>query len=164
MVNQVVLSLGGNIGNVRNSINTAIHLIRNKLGDVTLISSNYTTKAWGLENQPDFLNKVVAVQTNLSPNEVLSVCLQIEKELGRDRNNQKKWAERVLDIDVLFYEDEIINSNDLVIPHPYLHKRNFVLYPLAEILPYFVHPILRKTVLELKKDCVDKLQVIKTLD
>ena len=93
---------------------------------------------------------------------MLQICLDVESELGRVR--KAKWEERVIDVDILFYEDEIIDDSNLTIPHPYVHKRNFVLFPLADIIPSFRHPLLHKTVEELKNICNDKLQVFKCLD
>ena len=126
-------------------------------------SSLYKTKAWGYENQPDFINQVLIFKSHLKPNELLKICLAIEKKLGRKRIEGVNWQERGIDIDILFYEKEIIDSIDLKIPHPYLHQRNFVLFPLAEIIPDFIHPLLNKTIDELKKSCEDKLKVIKIL-
>ena len=161
---RVVLSLGGNIGNIKQVFKDAINSLEKEIGGLDLLSSLYKTKAWGVENQPDFLNQVVVMNTNLHPKEVLKICLDVEKQKGRDRSEKKKWQERVIDIDVLFYENEIIKTKELVIPHPYIQERNFVLFPLAEIIPDFLHPLLGNTVLELKKKSTDKLQVIKISD
>lgn len=161
MSNKVILSLGGNLGNVELTFQKAEQLIQQKVGEITLQSSIYSTKAWGEENQPDFLNRVVVVETLLSPQNVLQLLLAIEKKMGRVRENTKKWMERVIDIDILFYDQEIIESEHLIVPHPYLQDRNFVLYPMYEILPDFKHPILGKTIAELKNSCKDGLQVTK---
>jgi len=142
----------------------AINSLEKKVGKLIKSSTIYTTKAWGIENQPDFINQIVIFKTQLLPHEVLIKCLQIEKELGRKRIDGEKWQQRVIDIDILFYESEIINFNNLIIPHPYLHQRNFVLFPLAELMPEFIHPLLRKTIAELKKGCQDNLKVIKLLE
>ena len=159
----VVLSLGGNIGDVNQAFKDTIKLLKQELGLLELSSSIYRTKAWGVENQPDFLNQVILMQTSFSPMEVLNSCLAIEKQLGRMRVVGEKWQERVVDIDVLFYEDITIDSAKLKIPHPYLHERNFVLFPLVEIIPEYTHPLLNKTMVELKNNCKDKLRVIKFL-
>ena len=162
--NTVVLSLGGNIGDVKEVFNQATISLNENVGELVSKSSIYQTKAWGVENQPDFLNQVLVCSTKLSPDSVLEICLSTENLLGRDRTGKEKWQERIIDIDVLFYESEIIKTHNLTIPHPLLHKRNFILFPLTEIFPDFIHPTLNKTVNELKKSCEDKLQVIKTLD
>jgi len=159
----VVLSLGGNIGDVKRVLEDAISCLEKRVGKLVLASEIYKTEAWGVEDQPDFLNQTIVLETSLTPHEVLEICLNVEKELGRDRMVKKKWQERVVDIDVLFYEDEVIDSIDLILPHPYLHERNFVLVPLAEIIPEFVHPILKETIFDLKESSSDKLQVIKYL-
>lgn len=161
--NMVVLSLGGNVGDVRLMFLKSIELLDFEIGRVRLTSSVYQTKAWGVEDQSDFLNQVIVLDTILSPNEVLKLCLEIELELGRDRRGTVKWQKRVIDIDLLFYEDKVLKSKEIILPHPYIQDRNFVLFPLSEIIPDFMHPLLGKTVLELKKSCTDKLPVIKTL-
>ncbi len=164
MNKQIVLSLGGNVGNVQQTFIKAISSLENKVGKLVKSSSLYLTKAWGVENQPDFINQVLVFKTQLTPKEVLKICLQTENELGRKRMEGDKWQKRVIDIDILFYESEIINSTNLIIPHPYLHQRNFVLFPLAELIPQFIHPLLGKTIDELKKSCQDNLKVIKLLE
>lgn len=157
--NRVVLSLGGNIGEVQKVFEVASHHLEVKVGELVLSSSFYSTKAWGVENQPDFLNQVLVLETKLSPLEILRYALSIEKELGRVR--KEKWHERIIDIDVLFYNDEIINTKELMLPHPFIQERNFILYPLAEIMPDFIHPRLNRTLLNLKNSCKDDLAVVK---
>lgn len=159
MSNNVVLGLGGNIGNVQKTLLKCTDLIGLRLGKITLKSALYQTKAWGVENQPDFINQVVLIETSLSVQQCLIICQEIEKDLGRVRN--EKWHKRIIDIDILFFNEEVIKSNNLKIPHPFLQQRNFVLYPLAELIPNFIHPIYKKTVLELKNDCDDQLDIIK---
>ena len=156
---QVVLGLGGNIGDTKKILSQAIHLIHEEIGEVKLKSNFYQTKAWGVENQPDFINAVIAIETTLLPHEVLEACLLLEKKMGRNRLGKKKWRERIIDIDVLFYECEIMDTISLKLPHSHIHERNFVLYPLAEILPNFKHPIIGKTVLELKNQTKDRQMV-----
>jgi len=157
--NMLVLSLGGNIGKVLANFEKATNLLNERIGELTLCSPTYTTKAWGVENQPDFFNQVIVLNTKLLPEQVLKHCLAIELELGRVRTH--KWYERTIDIDILFYADKIIEASNLSVPHPYLHKRNFVLFPLADVIPSFMHPILNLTIEDIKKECIDNLPVTK---
>ncbi len=159
MSSQVVIALGGNVGDVSKTLLKACGIIEAEIGDIILQSGLYQTKAWGKENQADFINQVIVVKTVLSPQKVLALCLNIEASLGRER--KEKWGERAIDIDIIFYDDKIINSSALVVPHPLMHKRNFVLIPLNEILPGFVHPVMGKTVGQIKNLCKDKLEVVK---
>ena len=160
--NMVVLSLGGNIGDVKQTFINSINLLKEEVGEIDLVSSIYKTKAWGVEDQPDFLNQVLVLNSDLNPQEVLKRCMNIELKLGRVR--KQKWYERIIDIDILFYNDKIIESSNLTIPHPYVHKRNFVLFPLVDLIPTFKHPLLKDSMEELKNNCDDKLQAIKYLD
>jgi len=153
---QVALGLGGNEGDVKKTLEKAILKIGEQIGEVALKSSWYKTAAWGVENQPDFINMVISILTPKRPQEVLALCLAIEKELGRERKGKEKWHQRVIDIDVLFYGDEVIKTTSLIVPHPFVQDRNFVLFPLAEILPKNIHPYLKKNFLELKEESLDK--------
>jgi 2-amino-4-hydroxy-6-hydroxymethyldihydropteridine diphosphokinase len=159
-MSQVVLGLGGNIGDVIAVLTKSICAIENEIGEVKLKSNLYQTQAWGVEDQADFTNMVVLIETDKTPHEVLFRCLSIEKKLGRNRKGAKKWGERIIDIDVLFYDDKLVNTPDLILPHPHLHERNFVLFPLVDILPELRHPILNKTIAELKKETKDNQRVI----
>lgn len=156
----LILSLGGNIGDVEASFNDAIAELEQSVGNVEKKSSIYKTAAWGVENQPDFINQVLLLNTILEPLDCLHYILNIEQKLGRVRNGEK-WQQRPIDIDILFYDQEVIDLPDLKVPHPYLHKRNFILYPLAEISPKFVHPQLNMDILALKNRCIDELKVDK---
>ena len=142
------LGLGSNLDDKQNYINQAIKQI-SILNDVEIIrtSSMIITAPYGKIDQPDFLNCVIKLETNLLPENLLKKCLYIENQLGRIRN--EKWGPRTIDIDLLFYEDKIINSKELVLPHPELHKRNFVLTSLNELCPDLIHPILKKTIKEI---------------
>ncbi|MDB5009007.1 MAG: 2-amino-4-hydroxy-6-hydroxymethyldihydropteridine diphosphokinase [Mucilaginibacter sp.] len=158
MIN-VFLLLGSNLGDRRLFINQAIKLIADDIAPVLKASSLYETQAWGKNDAPDYLNQVVALQTGLSPQNVLEKILHIENMLGRRR--QEKWGSRTIDIDILFYGQEIVNDPALRIPHPELHKRRFTLEPLAEIAPEFVHPLLNKNILQIKSELKDDLIVKK---
>ncbi len=157
--NQLILSLGGNQGDVKKTFLSAKNMITQEIGTIIKESSIFQTQAWGVENQPDFLNQVIVVETKLFPETILESCLEIEAELGRKR--MKRWGERTIDIDLLFINNEIINTADLQIPHPRIAERNFILYPLDEILPDFIHPTLNKSIKQLKNNCVDDLKVFK---
>ncbi len=156
---RVLLQLGSNMGNSKVKFVIAQRLIQERIGDITLASSFYTSKAWGFENQPDFLNQVIEVETRLKATTVLERVLNIETEMGRVRN--VLYGPRVIDIDILFFNSEIINESMLTVPHPLLQHRRFVLAPLVEILPKFIHPVLQKTLKELLKTCDDNLNVQK---
>ena len=158
----IYLSLGTNLGDRQLNLATSINLIEAKVGTILNRSSIYQTKAWGVENQPDFLNMVIAVETHFSPQFVLTTILSIETEMGRIR--ERKWYTRLIDIDLLFYGPHIIDVPNLIVPHPYLHQRNFVLQPLLEIAPLLVHPKLEKTIKQLVAECGDELVVRKVED
>lgn len=157
--NQLILSLGGNQGDIKKTFLSAKNNIAQEIGTIVKESSIYQTQAWGVENQPDFLNQVIVVETKLSAATILEKCLAIEMELGRKR--MKQWGERTIDIDLLFFNSEIIQTESLQIPHPRISERNFILHPLAEIIPEFIHPILNKSISQLKIDCTDGLKVFK---
>lgn len=152
------LLLGGNLGNREENLSQAIHLIAEQIGEVKSLSSVYETAAWGKTDQPAFLNQAVAVITILSPLEVLENALEIEKKLGRIR--KEKWGERLIDIDLLLFDNEVINiENMLQVPHPHMQNRKFVMAPLAEIAPEIIHPILGKTILSIFENLTDNLDV-----
>lgn len=153
------LSLGGNVGNVVETFQKAKVLISKNIGKIIIVSGLYKTAAWGLENQPDFLNQVLLVNTKLSPTQVLTQALAIEKELGRVR--LQKWGERTLDIDLLFYDDSVLEEEHLIVPHPRISERKFILIPLKEISENLLHPVLKKTVSQLLSECKDELKVEK---
>ena len=146
---KIILALGGNVGNVSETFDMAEKKIENTIGKITLKSSLYKTEPWGNKKQDDFLNKVIIAETSLTPAEVLTNIINIEKELGRQRKKEDQYAPRTIDIDILFYNKKIIDTNDLIIPHPKLHLRNFVLAPLSEVAPDFVHPLLNKKIKDL---------------
>lgn len=159
-MNKLILSLGGNKGNVATTFLHVEKDICNEIGKILKSSSSYKTAAWGNTNQPDFLNKVIEVDTHLSVEDCLHKVLLIEKKWGRIRTN-KKWEARTIDIDILFYNDLILNKEQLIVPHPYLQGRKFVLIPLVEILPDYNHPLLNKSLKVLLEKCVDVLDVQK---
>ena len=150
---KIYLSIGSNKGNRYSFIKEALRLIQKDIGEVILISKIYETKSWGFQSD-DFLNLCILIKSELIPAELIIKLKNLEERIGRERNNEKIEA-REIDIDILFYSDEIVNQKDLIIPHQRLHLRNFVLYPLNDIATDFIHPILLKSVNELLNECKD---------
>ncbi len=156
----VYLSLGSNLGDRRKFLFEATQEIENLIGKITLKSSIYETEAWGKKDQGDFLNMVIALESDLSPSVILDNILAIEKQLGRKRII--KWGERCIDIDILFIDKQIIAlAPRLVVPHPMLIFRKFVLVPLQEIVPDFIHPQLNKNISEILQELEDESLVEK---
>ena len=156
---EVVLLLGTNLGNRENNLQLAISLLTGLVGNLIKQSSIYETAAWGLENQPNFLNQIIILSTSQSPKFLMKTILKIEKKMGRER--LVKMGPRIIDIDILFYENRIINKPSLTIPHPRIQFRRFVLVPLNELQPNYLHPILNKSVKDLLIACTDTLNVKK---
>ncbi len=153
------LSLGSNIGNRHQNLVDSLNHIENYAGHVVQKSSVYETAPWGNEKQGNYLNQVVLIETNLSPQSLLHELLAVERLMGRNRNKDEKWGPRAIDIDILLYGDQVVKSKELTIPHPHLHERMFVLGPFSEIAPQLQHPSLKKSILQLKNDCKDPLAV-----
>jgi len=159
-MNIAYLILGGNKGNRLQNLQNAIHLIAEEAGKITEESDIFATGAWGNTNQPDFLNQALCLQTPLTAANLLIKLISIEQKLGRERNEQR-WMERTIDIDILFYNNDIIDMPDLKIPHPFIQERKFVLTPMAQLAPLLVHPIYNKSIKTLLSECQDKLEVTK---
>ncbi|SEJ55446.1 2-amino-4-hydroxy-6-hydroxymethyldihydropteridinediphosphokinase [Dyadobacter koreensis] len=155
----VFLLLGSNLGERLQILQSAAGLIEERVGAIRTASSIYETAPWGVLDQPVFLNQILEVQTELMPEEVLRIILEIEHELGRIR--YERWGARVIDIDMLYFNDLVLDSARLTLPHPRLHERRFTLVPLTEIAPDFLHPLLQKTSRELLDNCTDPGAVIK---
>lgn len=158
-MNEVYLLTGGNIGNRLKYLSDAKSEINKRCGTILLESSVYETAAWGNEEQEAFLNQVLKVRTERTPGQVLHSILQIEEELGRIRS--LKYGPRTIDIDILFFNDEVVQQPGLAIPHPQIQNRRFVLVPLNEIAPKKTHPVLNRTISQLLSECPDPLTVNK---
>jgi 2-amino-4-hydroxy-6-hydroxymethyldihydropteridine diphosphokinase len=158
-MNKAYLLIGGNEGDRFLHMQQARANIEHICGVIEQVSSVYLTGAWGKTDQPDFLNQALLINTSLGAQDLLQANLSIEKTMGRIRTVQN--APRIVDIDILFYNREIIATPDLVIPHPRLAERRFVLEPWNEIAADFVHPVSGKTVRELLRECTDTLPVKK---
>lgn len=151
------ISLGGNIGNTLEIFQNALLAIEKKLGKIIQKSSIYQTAAWGKEDQNDFLNQVILIETSFDAKKLLDSLLTIE--LLFERKRIERWGPRTLDLDLLSFDNQIENSESLVLPHPRIQERKFILVPLAELNPNWVHPMLRKSVSELLDNCADQLKV-----
>ena len=158
-MNTAYLSLGSNMGNRHQNLVDVLSHIENYAGHIKQKSSVYETAPWGNEKQPNYLNQVVAIETNLSPLSLLHELLAVERLVGRNRNKDEKWGPRIMDIDILMYDNEVVSMDQIKVPHSKMHKRMFVLAPFAEIAPKLKHPILNKSILQLKNECKDPLTV-----
>ena len=151
------LLLGSNIGDRENHFEYAISRLNTEAGTVVKISSIYETSPWGVTGQQNYLNAALLLETELAPGKLFHILKNIEKEAGR--TDLRKYAPRPLDIDILFYDDEVIKTNELIIPHDKLHLRRFTLVPLNELAPAFHHPVLNKSIAALLEACEDPLEV-----
>ena len=163
IVRTTYLSLGSNQGNKLQTLQESVNLIGENVGAVQKISSIYKTASWGFESD-DFFNICIKVSTNLNPENLISKLLEIEKSLGRARNNEAQYNARSIDIDILLFDDEIIFSPNLIVPHPRMLERKFVMVPLTEIAPNFRHPIEKQTILMCLQNCDDKSAIEKIED
>lgn len=156
-MNSTYLLIGGNLGNRIENLAMARSLIENELGKIIKASSIYETAAWGITKQPDFLNQVLLIKTKFPPEKMMQLILSIENKMGRVRT--QKNASRIIDIDILFFNDEIISNENLTIPHPEIQNRKFALIPLNEIASDLVHPVFKQSIKNLLSTSKDKLQV-----
>ena len=157
MTKKIHLLIGSNMGDRKAYLAQATAEIGKKIGKITQKSRLYETQAWGLTNQPDFMNQALEVETTLSPQATLAKILDIETDMGRIRT--EKYAERTIDIDILLFSDVVVEEADLQIPHPRLPERNFALVPLMEIAGETEHPILKTTIEDLYFESPDTLDV-----
>ena len=150
---EVYLGLGTNLGDKKANLNMAMEEIRKRVGEITSLSAYYLTDPWGFDSQNTFLNAVCKACTTLSPLEVLSVTQSIEKKLGRMKKSiDGQYSDRPIDIDILLYDELVINTPELSVPHPLMHKRLFVMEPLTEIAPKLIHPVLHSSMEDLLRD------------
>ncbi|NBV57346.1 MAG: 2-amino-4-hydroxy-6-hydroxymethyldihydropteridine diphosphokinase [Bacteroidetes bacterium] len=153
MKKKLVLSLGSNLGNRYAYLLRAIQKIEKYFNSKPVIAHFYETPPWGNENQSRFINTAIYLHTDIPLDQCLKKVQAIEKEMGRLKT--EKWGPRMIDIDILFYEDDVVEIDELVVPHQYLHQRAFVLKPLQDILPNFIHPLKNKTIIQLIEDIDD---------
>ena len=153
----VYLGLGTNIGNKRKNMVTAAALLAERAGDVLSLSSFYETEPWGFASENTFLNAALELETACSPMESLRLTQQIEREMGRTQKSDGSYHDRIIDIDILLYGNEVAHHEDLVVPHPLMQQRLFVMQPLAEIAPSLVHPVLQKSMYELYMELLTRV-------
>lgn len=158
-MNKAYLLTGGNMGDREENLRQALQLIGTHCGTIRTVSLLYETAAWGNTDQPAFLNQAIELDTALNARQLMRKVLKLEKMMGRIR--EEKYGPRIIDIDILLFNNEKHNYHFLKLPHPEMQNRRFVLVPLAEIAPQMVHPVLHKTIAELLADCPDQLEVKK---
>lgn len=158
-MNKAYLLIGGNVGNRSLHLQQAIDAINDTCGLVSQQSAVYETAAWGKTDQQAFLNQALCIHTTAAPLPLLHLVLEAEARLGRVR--KEKYGPRVIDIDIIFYEEKVLHTPELTVPHPEVQNRRFALVPLAEIAPNLVHPVLQKTIRALLEECADTLEVKK---
>lgn len=161
--NRVYLSLGSNLGNRKENLLQAIEIIENEIGPALSKSSIYETDSWGNEDLAQFLNMVILVESTFEAMELMENLLKIEERLGRIRHSSESYEARLMDIDILYFNNEVISEIGLEIPHPHMHKRNFVLVPLVEIAADFIHPKLNQSNGKLLVMSQDKLKCNRTI-
>lgn len=161
-MHKVYLGLGGNIGNKQNNFEVVYRQIIQKLGSIEKVSSIYESPPWGFQSEDVFWNQVVLINTTMKPEELLRTIHKIELGFGRKRGSER-YSSREMDIDILYFDDVFIETENLIIPHPKMQQRKFVLVPLNEITPGLKHPILRLSSFEMLKNCRDK-SIVKKIE
>ena len=161
-MSEAYLLLGGNLGDRTGNLRKAAGMLPGKGIKIIARSSLYETEPWGFKHDIYFLNRVLKIETTLKPVELLERILRIERNMGREKSDNL-YSSRIIDIDILFYDDKIIKTDQLIIPHPKIHERMFALVPMAEIDPEYIHPALKKSINTLMDECNDSKQVRKFL-
>jgi len=159
-MNTVFLMLGSNMGDKADNLRQVTEMISQRIGPVIRASSLYETEPWGFSHPEKFLNQCLQVRSSRSPGELLSLISDMEGSMGREKDKSAYQA-RVIDVDILFYNNQVVETDDLIIPHPLIGRRRFVLVPLSEIAPRLIHPVSGKAVSEMLETCDDQLSVIK---
>lgn len=155
---KLYILLGGNLGDKQKVLSEARIRLNKLLGKITAQSTVYETEPWGFESADLFWNQVLEISTSLSPKEVLRQTQQIELQMGRIRK-ESQYDSRIIDIDILFFGDKVIESENLIVPHPRIQERKFALVPLNEIAPGLMHPVIQKSIGQLLDECKDQLRV-----
>lgn len=155
------LGLGSNLGDKVLNLDMTIQQIALEAGALLGISTFYQTKPWGFDSENDFLNAVVMIDTEFTPLDLLVITQKIEKKIGRLKKTKNSYTDRLIDIDILLYDNQVVNLPQLTIPHKLLHKRDFVLIPMTELAPELIHPVLGKTMKELSEEIVSSTTVLK---
>jgi 2-amino-4-hydroxy-6-hydroxymethyldihydropteridine diphosphokinase len=156
----IFLGIGSNLGEREENLYRAISFITELVGPTDVVSSIYETEPWGFRSDDLFLNMVAKVESQLSPHELLEAIMLIERKMGRERGLDR-YSSRIIDIDILLMDNHLVNETDLVIPHPRMHQRKFVLLPLYEISEELYHPVLKKSVKTLLEECEDESMIRK---
>ena len=157
-MNTAYLLLGGNLGDKKTNLQVAIKHLQLSVGDDVKTSSVYETEPWGFEHEESFLNQVLLVETKNTAYQLLKKVLAIELKMGRTRSTER-YSGRTIDIDLLFFNDDVINETNLIVPHPRIQERKFALVPLNELIPNYIHPVYQKNISQLLAECDDQLLV-----
>lgn len=158
-MHKVFLGIGGNVGNKQKNFNEALILIEKHLGKVLKISSIYETPPWGFKAEENFWNEVIMIETDRSAHNLISEIHIVEQHFGRQREADSRYSSREMDIDILYFDEEHIENAQLTVPHPRIAQRKFVLVPLVEIAPDFVHPLLHQSNFQLLEHCKDESMI-----
>lgn len=152
--------LGSNLGEREMLMKTAMDMIGKRCGELVSCSEIYESEPWGFDSDNNFLNQIISIRTELNPHDLLKELLSIEADLGRQRKSDiHTYESRPMDLDILYYDDLIIDDDDLILPHPRLHRRRFTLLPLCDIAPDFIHPLFKKSNKVLLEECEDDSNV-----